>query len=329
MFTSSKTTVLAGVLAAIAFSTAPVYGAEDLASEFSIDSKEEPRAAEDLQTEPHAIEMEGELISTIALGRDVKGTTIEFYALPDGYGGQSVGVLEINRGGVGLADIPLLGSVTNPRELFHAFAEKGVSEPPLLTANYESPKLGKSGWARDVLQRLPVSSDPTRAVCNWGSFANSFDNLRPDINGTKYWYSSVSPLHSTSGGWYYSEPYPDTFWKNYASNARGTTWNKWNHYYTFWNVDKFKTKVRVCAFESGNAFQDRYVQFRYRSQNNVVKAAAYTKQLTTGDIGTTFTWVWAPTNGQHDYDWVTLVGGSTVWPSYFPVDKFYVAVQKK
>lgn len=324
MSTKLKKTTLVCLLGTLALTSGPSYGDE---------AREAPRAMEDQSTIPEALDSKGEVISKIAIGKGDRPTEIEFIALPDGFGGNSVGVLEIHRGGLGLSDLPRLAESTNPREIFHALAEKGMQEPALLTNSYDAPQLGKAGWGRAALRAMPVSDDQTRAIynanCSFSGFLNSFNALRPDINSTKYQYSAVDGDHDTAGGDFYTQPWAQTWWLNYASNARGLPWNNQYHNYTFYNVDKFKTRVRVCKFETGNEFQDRYVQFRYRSENNVVKAAAYHKELTASDIGVQFTYIWAPTNGQKNYDWVTLVGGSTVYPNHHPDDRYFVVAQKK
>lgn len=294
------------------------------------DNKLEALAVEDIATEAMTDDAKGELISTINLGNGKNATKIEFVMLPDGYDGHSIAVLEINRGGLGISDIATLAHETNPRELFHAFAAEGQVEPPQLSESYSAPQKGRAGWGRKILAEIPIAS--TRAVssagCTWASFAASFNSLRPDINGTKYWYSAVDGDHDTADGDYFINPFPSTWWKIYASNARSTVWNNQYHNYTFYNIDKYKSRVRVCQFETGNEFQDRYVAFRYRSENNVIRAAAYTHQLESSDLGVQYTWIWAPTNGQKNYDWVTLVGGATVWPYSHANDRYFVAAQK-
>jgi hypothetical protein len=308
-------------------STLIIFSNQSIGSE----SKTELRAIEDVPTEAMLDDAKGELISTIALGSGKNATQLKFVMLPDGYNGHSIGVLEINRGGPGLSDISSLAHETNPRELFHAFASEDQFEPSELSNSYAAPKKGRAGWGLTVLAALPKidSKAVASAGCNWANFAASFDNLRPDINSTKYWYSAVDGDHDTAGGDYFIQPFPSTWWKIYASNARSTIWNNQYHNYTFYNIDKFKSRVRVCQFETGNEFQDRFVEFRYRSENNVIRAAAYTHQLDASDLGVQYTWIWAPTNGQKDYDWVTLVGGATVWPYAHPDDRYFVAAQKK
>lgn len=295
------------------------------------DSKVEVLAIEDVATEAVLEDARGKVISSITLGNGKNATQIDFVMLPDGYDGHSIGVLEINRGGPGISDITSLAEETNPRELFHAFATEEQIEPHQLSNSYTAPKRGRIGWGRKVLAGIPTAS--TQAVssagCSWSSFTTSFNSLRPDINGTKYWYSAVDGDHDTAGGDYFINPFPSTWWKIYASNARSTIWNNQYHNYTFYNIDKYKSRVRVCQFETGNEFQDRFVQFRYRSENNVIRAAAYTHQFDASDLGVQYTWIWAPTNGQKNYDWVTLVGGATVWPYAHPDDRYFVAAQKK
>jgi hypothetical protein len=308
-------------IASMALTSPALYATEKPTEELS---------AEDRDSPADPISVRTEVIAALSLGRGQDATKLEIVAIPGVSGDYSFGILEENRGQMGLDDFPTLKRSGNPRELFNAFAKEGELEPALLMERFDAPSLGKAGWANEVVERMPKVDSASRAVCNWNNFKNSFNSYRPDINGTKRWYTSVNGDHDTAGGDFWTHPWAHTWWLNYAANTRLYPWNNQYHNYGFYNIDKYKTKVKVCILKSGNAYQDRYVAFRFRRENNSA-GVAYYKELTPSHVGTTFSWNWpaSSSSSQKNYDWVTLVGGATVHPHSHPNDKFYVAVQKK
>ncbi len=321
MKVSNNPIIAVALFAALTISSQALYADE---SEKQILSPEDQNNAAEQAT------VKSEVIAKLSIGKSDDATKVELIAIPDESGDFSFGILEENQGNIGLDDFPTLKISENPRELFNAFAAVGALEPAILMHKFAPPKMGKTGWANDLVERMPAVDVASRAACNFASFANSFNSFRPEINGTKRWYSAVNGSHDTATGAFYTHPWAYTWWLNYAANARTVPWNNQYHNYSFYNIDKYKTRVKVCTLKYGNSYQDRYISFRFRRENNSA-GVAYFKELTSSNVGTTYSWYWpaSSSSSQKNYDWVTLVGGSTVYPSQHPNDRFFVAVQKK
>lgn len=314
--------------------------APELMSDAEIEAVDSAESLELENDESDVMELQdghARIISTLTLSPDsdsVDATVVRIYALEEDDGAYSVGVLEaVPEGGIQLSDIAGLGDQANPREVFQALAGEDAEEPSALAANYPEATLGARGWAvaEALSQRqgsLTASNTPFAAGCGWTAFANAFNAFYPEVNGTKYWYSSVSPEHSTTTKWNYQR-YANTWRTMHVSNARGSGWSPYVGYnHTFYNVDKYKTKVKVCNIDNAGTWIQRSVVFRYRNGSNTSYVAA-SVPIDASDEGTTFSWRWTP-SGNNNYDWATLVTWETVYPNNPPSgDQYHVAVQKK
>lgn len=257
---------------------------------------------------------DGEALATIEVPQ---GPTLHFIALGDsGAGDASVGVVEIGRVDGYRLDNAFGLDTANAREIFHAVTDAEVAEPELLTKLFPEPQLGARGWFLDAIESDTLVTTKL-ASCQSASFVSSFEAWNPDINDGAGYDIETQPYND--GNWSQSDPFA----------AGGCAYSglpcmyEWEstpgNYYTVYNVDRYKTRVRVCdlQYRSTISYQGTWqdvgpvIAFRYQQGGNSSTGTAFSQDIdSTTAEGYYWQWLWsgsASPDTNNDYDWKTQV----------------------
>ena len=170
----------------------------------------------------------------------------------------------------------------NPREVFHAVTRDGVPEPPLLAAMFPEPALGQRGWFLDAIEggRLIIP----RTSCNSSTFRSHFQSWHSYINDVVYVDANTSP---PGPRWSESDPFAAGGCA-YSGHPCMYRWNRTNSYYTYSNVDRYKSRVHICQLQPRTTvchqsvcYNDLgpYLTFSYRTGNNASTGIAFSENL--------------------------------------------------
>ena len=253
---------------------------------------------------------DGEVIADVAY----QDTQLLFIALPDEETGPTVGVLE--RGpdtGYRLDLEPALANA-NPREIFHAVTSEGTDEPPLLTDLYPAPTLGLRGWYLDAIDNGALRA--TQSSCNASTFDSAFQNFQSIINDGVYTDTNTSP---PGPRWSNSDPFAAGGCA-YSGYPCLYEWSRNDDYYTYYNIDRFKTRVHICNLQyrttichQGNCYSDvgPYITFFLRRGNNSSTAIAFSDDVDSATSENSYwSWYWHGSSSggtAANYDWRTDV----------------------
>jgi hypothetical protein len=247
------------------------------------------------------------------------GTRVLFVDLGDGVGAYE----QVAPGAPGLAEFPALADAPLI-DVYLAVTPPGTPVPEAIEQHSKpSRQLGRQGWVRDAIAAGQFKL--LRGNCTNSTFSNAVTSKGYDDRGTPIlrldqWvgYSTFFKPHTECFGTSWVGGCP-SFYRYETDGTNGST---------FYNVDKYYTRVAICGLGSHPTITSNYgtnwthpgpvLEVAYRDNHNNGFYDVIDEDFSPADVGGVRAWHYWGGTGFWNYDWRTRITLSKV-NDYFDI----------